>query len=253
MGKPSDMPSTGSTKVAAALGTFALLLFLFAQPMAATPSQPRIRVFIPDNGTVARHPGSFGAVHSFGFDASIHHSVSGMTTVAPNFSDYDVVIQTCNDICGGPSWPREVQITFENYVRNGGGVLVFHSSNNAFPNWSVYNQMIGLGWRNKQQGDAITINSRERLLRSPPGQGENTGHDGRSDVVVHRLGDDPIHHGMPRAWKTPTLEIYYYARGPAKHMRVLSYGYDQHTRMNWPLEWTVCFEIDSCFSAVRHK
>jgi len=29
--------------------------------------------------------------------------------------------------------------------------------------------------------------------------------------------------------KPPTLEIYYYARGPAKHMRVLSYGYDQHT------------------------
>jgi hypothetical protein len=99
MGKPSDTPSTGSTKVAASLGTFALLLFLFAQPMAATPSQPRIRVLILD---------------------------------------------------------------------------------------------------------------------------------GRSDVVVHRLGDDPIHHGMPRAWKTPTLEIYYYARGPAKRMRVLSYGYDQH-------------------------
>src|SRR2546430_5883408 len=48
MGKPSDMPSTGSTKVAAGLGTFALLLFLFAQPMTATPSQPRIRVLILD-------------------------------------------------------------------------------------------------------------------------------------------------------------------------------------------------------------
>jgi hypothetical protein len=35
-----------------------------------------------DNGTVARHPGSFGAVHSFGFDGSIHHRVSGMGTVA---------------------------------------------------------------------------------------------------------------------------------------------------------------------------
>src|SRR5260370_262743 len=140
------MPSTGSTKVATALGTFALLLFLFAQPMAATSSQPRIRVLILDG-----------------------------------------------------------------------------CSNYAFPGWPVYNQMIGLGWRNRQQGDAITINSRERLLRIPSGQGENTGNDGRSDVVVHRLGDHPIHHGMPRAWKTPTLEIYYYARCPAKHMRVLSY------------------------------
>jgi hypothetical protein len=58
---------------------------------------------------------------------------------------------------------------------------------------------------------------------------------------VHRLGDDPIHYGMPRAWKTPTLEVYYYARGPAKNLHVLSYGFDQHTGMNWPLEWTVGF------------
>src|SRR5258708_30052183 len=50
----------------------------------------------------------------------------------PKFSDYDVVIQTCNDIGGGPSWPRAVQIDFERYVKNGGGVLVFHSGNNAF-------------------------------------------------------------------------------------------------------------------------
>jgi hypothetical protein len=42
------MLSTGSTKVATALGTFALLLFLFAQPTAATPSQRRIRVLILD-------------------------------------------------------------------------------------------------------------------------------------------------------------------------------------------------------------
>jgi uncharacterized protein len=80
--------------------------------------------------------------------------------------------------------------------------------------------MIGLGWRNNQQGDAITMNSRERLRRIPSGHGENTGHDGRSDVVVHRLADDAIRHGMPHAWKTPTLEIYYYARDPRKRMRV---------------------------------
>jgi type 1 glutamine amidotransferase len=259
MGKPSDMPSTGSTKVAAALGTFALLLFLFAQPMAATPSQPRIRVLILDgfsnhdwHQTRALLRGILEASGLFTVSVSTAPSTTaspGWEQWRPNFSDYDVVIQTCNDIGGGPSWPREVQIAFENYVRNGGGVLVFHSDNNAFPDWPVYNQMIGFGWRNKQQGDAITINSRQRLLRIPSGQGENTGHDGRSDVVVHRLGDDPIHHGMPLAWKTPTLEIYYYARGPAKRMRVLSYGYDQHTRMNWPLEWTVRFGRGRVYSS----
>ncbi len=66
---------------------------------------------------------------------------------------------------------------------------------------------------------------------------------------MHRLADDPIHHGMPNAWKTPTLEIYYYVRGPAQDIRVLSYGYDKHTMMNWPLEWTVRYGRGRIYSS----
>jgi hypothetical protein len=125
------MLSTGSTKVATALGTFALLLFLFAQPMAATPSQPRIRVLILDgfsnhdwHQTTALLRGILEASGLFTVLVSTAPSTTaspGWEQWRPNFSDYDVVIQTCNDIGGGPSWPREVQIAFENYVRNGGG------------------------------------------------------------------------------------------------------------------------------------
>src|ERR1700675_3449694 len=127
MGKPWDMPSTGSTKVAAALGTFALLLFLFAQPMAATANQPRIRVLILDgfsnhdwHQTTALLRGILEASGLFTVSVSTTPSTSaspGWEQWRPNFSDYDVVIQACNDIGGGPSWPREVQIAFENYVR----------------------------------------------------------------------------------------------------------------------------------------
>src|SRR5882762_6068272 len=37
----------------------------------------------------------------------------------PKFSDYDVVIQTYNDLKGGTPWPKEVQTAFENFVTNG--------------------------------------------------------------------------------------------------------------------------------------
>lgn len=167
----------------------------------------------------------------------------------PKFDDYDVVIQTCNDIGGGPSWPPAVQAAFEKFVSKGGGVLVFHSGNNAFPDWPAYNRMIGLGWRQKQQGIALAVDPHEKIIRIPAGQGEGTGHGARLDVVVHRLGDDPIHRGMPRAWKTPGLEVYYYARGPAQRLHVLSYGYDPHTQMNWPLEWTVNFGHGRIYSS----
>ena len=35
----------------------------------------------------------------------------------PKFSDYDVVIQTCNDINHGPSWPEPVKKDFVDFVR----------------------------------------------------------------------------------------------------------------------------------------
>lgn len=160
-------------------------------------------------------------------------------TWRPDFGGYDVVIQNCNDIKGGQQWPREVQAAFEQYVRSGGGVYVWHSANNAFPSWPAYNEMIGLGWRKKDFGWAIAIDDREQLVRIPAGEGENTSHGARHDTVVHRLGDHAIHVGLPRAWLTPDIEVYQYARGPAKNMEVLSYGFDPRTKMNWPLEWIV--------------
>jgi type 1 glutamine amidotransferase len=159
----------------------------------------------------------------------------------PGFKSFDVVIQTCNDINGGPAWPASVQQDFEAYVRDGGGVFVWHSGNNAFADWPAYNEMIGLGWRPKTFGDAIVVKENGELERIPAGEGRATGHGDRKDTVVRRRGDHPVHAGMPLEWKTPDIEIYHHARGPAKNLEVLSFGYDPVTRMNWPLEWTVAF------------
>ena len=234
-------------------------LILSALHSSAKPTQPRIKVLIVDGFSnhdwrqttkllrgILEPSGLFTVAVSTAPETA---AASGWDRWRPRFENYDVVIQTCNDIGGGPQWPRPVQLEFEKFVQNGGGVLVFHSGNNAFPDWPAYNRMIGIGWRNKDQGVAITLDNHERIVRIPSGKGEGTGHEVRGEVLVRRLGDDPIHRGMPRSWRTPMLEIYYYARGPAKNIRVLSYGYDQHTRMNWPLEWTVRFGRGRVYSS----
>jgi uncharacterized protein len=149
------------------------------------------------------------------------------------------VIQNYNDIHGGPSWPAEVRTSFEDFVRGGGGVYIFHSAQNAFPDWPAYNEIIGLGWRKKDYGTAIAIGGDEQLVIYPPGQGRDTSHAPNGDVVVHLFGDHPIHDGLPRTWKTPHLEVYYDARGPAKNVQVLSYARDPRFGENWPVEWTV--------------
>jgi hypothetical protein len=157
----------------------------------------------------------------------------------PQFSNYDVVIQTCNSIGGRPDWPGEVKAAVEEYVRIGGGVYIWQSANNSFPEWPEYNQMIGLGWRKADFGWAIRVDEDGTVIRIPPGEGGKTGHGPRHDTVVHRLGDHPIHAGMPSKWKTPDIEVYVYARGPAENLQVLSYGLNPMNDMYWPLEWTI--------------
>lgn len=160
----------------------------------------------------------------------------------PEFSRYDVVIQTCNDINNsGPLWPENVRRDFESFVANGGGVFVFHSGNNAFAKWDAYNAMIGLGWRNQSFGTAIRIRPDDTLERIPPGQGKATSHGARSDRGIHRLGDHPIHAGLPRVWMTPLIEVYTFARGPAQNLSVLSWAEDPATKDRWPVEWTTTY------------
>jgi type 1 glutamine amidotransferase len=219
------------------------------QSLASHAATPRVRVLIVDG--FSNHDWQLttalirGIIEPTGlFEVSV--STAPPTKDAPgwdewrsNFADYDVVVQTCNDIWGGPPWPRAVQEDFENFVRKGGGVYVWHSGNNAFADWPAYNEMIGLGWRKKEFGAAIAVADDGSLTRIPAGEGLDTGHGDRLDTVVHRLGDHPIHTGLPRAWKTPDIEVYYFARGPAQNIEVLSHGFDPQTKMNWPLEWTV--------------
>lgn len=165
----------------------------------------------------------------------------------PRFDDYDAVIQMCNDIgapkTAKPAWPEAVKSDFVKYVRNGGGVYMYHSAENAFVGWKDYEAMVGLCWRNANYGTALEITSSGKIIRIPPGTGRGTGHGARGNVLVTRLGNDPIHAGMPRAWLSPDLEVYYYARGPAKHIHILAYARDSQPGLGllWPVEWTTTF------------
>ncbi len=106
----------------------------------------------------------------------------------PTFSDHDVVVLNSNNIHQPDiRWPRRVERDLEAYVRDGGGLLVFHSANNAFPHWPEYDRMIGLGWRDKDHGVALQLDAEGKIRRIPAGEGERTSHGPRQDTVVIRL------------------------------------------------------------------
>lgn len=178
---------------------------------------------------------------SFDVDFTVTPSAAGdpaWNTWRPKFSDYDVVISGYNNLGGLPSWPQEVKDSFAAYVHGGGGFYAFHEANNSFAEWPQYNQIIGLGWRDKSFGKAITVNADGSLNEIPAGTGENTNHGARQDVRVTKRGDHPILAGLPATWMVADIEVYRYARGPAENLSVLSYAADRDgTR--FPIDWTV--------------
>lgn len=168
----------------------------------------------------------------------------------PDFAGHDVVIQTVNDLGGrGPRWSRSVEKALEDFVSQGGGLYVFHSGNNAFAEWPEYNRMIGLGWRHKDFGPAITISDNGALVRLPAGEGERTGHGKRTNALITRVGEHPIEENIPRQWRAADIEIYQYARGPAENLTVLSYARDPSTGLNFPVEWVVNYDSGRVFNA----
>jgi type 1 glutamine amidotransferase len=66
---------------------------------------------------------------------------SDMKSFRPDFLSFKVVILDYN----GDPWPPATQKAFVAYVKNGGGVVVYHAADNAFPSWPEYNEIIGLG------------------------------------------------------------------------------------------------------------
>ena len=99
--------------------------------------------------------------------------------------------------------------------------------------------MIGLGWRPKETGYALELDSVNNIIRIPPGQGSNTAHGKRFDAIIHTLIKHPINKDFPPQWITPSMELYTHARGPAENLTVLSYASDSATKRKWPVDWVV--------------
>jgi type 1 glutamine amidotransferase len=157
------------------------------------------------------------------------------------FDKYAVIIQNTNNIHNpGLRWSERAERELEKYVLNGGGLYILHSANNAFPHWQEYDKMIGLGWRPNTVGYALEIDSKENVIRIPPGNGMGTGHGERFNALINILNRHPLNEGYPRQWQTTDTEVYYFPRGPAENLTVLSYAYDStRTHKMWPVEWIV--------------
>jgi type 1 glutamine amidotransferase len=158
----------------------------------------------------------------------------------PEFARYDVVLSNYN----GQPWPQEVREALVSYVEGGGGLVVIHAANNAFPEWPEWNRMIGLGWRDASFGDRVTVDDSGKVVRTPKGEGPSSGHGPQHEyTVVARDPSHPVMRGLPAEWRHARDELYHGQRGPAEDMHILATAFsatDQGgTGAHEPLVWTI--------------
>lgn len=138
----------------------------------------------------------------------------------PNFGHYQVIVLNYD----GPTWPEELRRDFEKFVGGGGGLVVVHAADNAFPDWPEFNLMIGIGgWRNRTETAGPMWYFKDGKLVSDATPGRAGSHGARLPFqVVTRNADHPIVKGLPAAWMHAPDELYATLRGPGKNMTVLA-------------------------------
>ena len=105
--------------------------------------------------------------------------------------------------------------------------------------------MIGLGWRDRDYGDAIAVDDASgRLLRIAQGAGIGAGHGRRHSYLVRiRKPEHPIMQGIPSRWMHATDELYHGQRGPALDMTVLASAFSDPRQagsgQHEPLVWVI--------------
>ena len=142
------------------------------------------------------------------------------STFKPEFSHYQVIVSNYD----APDWPEELRAQFEQFVREGGGLVIVHAADNAFPNWPEYNLMIGVGgWRgrNEQAGPHWYFDNGKLTSDASPGSAGK--HGNRLPFqIVSRQPDHPIMRGLPPVWMHTADELYGSMRGPGQNMTVLA-------------------------------
>ena len=173
-----------------------------------------------------------------------------MSSFAPDFSKYDVVVLDYN----GDRWPAKTDEAFLEFVRQGGGVVIYHAADNAFAEWEEFNRIIALGgWEGRTESAGpyyYLVDGRPTLDRS---KGPGGSHGSEREYPMHcRKADHPITKGLPDNWMHARDEMYDRMRGPANIKDLLYSGYADASKGGSGREEPLVFTVDYGKARIFH-
>lgn len=147
-------------------------------------------------------------------------SPGALSDFKPDFNRYQAVVFNYD----AADWPASLKDSFERYMKSGGGLVIVHAADNAFPGWKEFNQMIGLGgWRNRTETAGPYWFFKDGKLVSDPSSGPSGSHGARLPFpLTARAPEHPIMKGLPATWMHQGDELYATLRGPGENMTVLA-------------------------------
>ena len=173
-----------------------------------------------------------------------------MSSFAPDFSQYDVVVLDYN----GDRWPAETDSAFVQYVRKGGGVVIYHAADNAFAGWEEFNRIIALGgWegRNEKSGPYCYLKDGQMVLDDTPGPGGSHGQ--QREYPMHCCNaKHPITKDLPDNWMHARDEMYDSMRGPANIKDLLYSGTTDRATGGSGKEEPLVFTVDYGKARIFH-
>jgi uncharacterized protein len=168
-----------------------------------------------------------------------------MESFHPDFNSVRLIVLNYTDLGNGGVWAPQVKSDFEQAVRGGCGVVVYHAASSAFADWHQFNQITGLGgWGGRDERWGPHLYWRDGSVIAEPGAGPG-GHHGQkhSFVVRVRMPDHPILRGLPVEWTHAPDELYDTMRGPAENLEVLATAWSDPatggTGLHEPMLFTV--------------
>lgn len=142
-----------------------------------------------------------------------------MAAFAPRWSDYAAIVMDYD----GDEWSASTKKAFDAYLASGGGLVLVHAADNAFPKWPEFQLMAGVsGWRGRDESAGPMLRWRNGGPALDQGSGTAQHPPPHDFSIISRAPEHPIMRGLPPVWMHANDELYSQLRGPAKNVTILA-------------------------------